>query len=232
MGFLTMTSLTAVAAGDRCEEAFQKANSRQTYPDRAAAVKYFESTRSSCGRDPQYLSRLSSFYLEVGRRQDAEATIDKGLSLHPLHRELLFGKGTSELSKGNFDAARAIGEKLVSGHGSWPGGFYLMQRVLMDQRRFSESIEFGNKAIELSGGGFPVFYLNAAVASYHTGNFDACVKYVETAIYKDPSVLSGAWGINEAIFALDRLDRRAEELSLAKRRKNADANWRADPTLM
>lgn len=232
MVLLSMAGEAALASAGHCEKAFQKVMDAQAFPDRAAAVRYFENERPTCGNDALYLSRLASFHLEAGRVREAAAAIDRGLALHPNHRELLFGKGSMDLQRGDLVAARSTAEKLVRADSGWYGGHYLMQRVLMDAGQFQESIGHGVRAIELSRGALTVLYLNVGVASYHAGKLEDCVRYVRMAIQKEPAVLSRPWGINEAIYALDRLERRAEALSLAKQRKQADPNWQSDPVLV
>lgn len=222
----------AEASTSKCDQVYQRASDRTAFPSRQSAVQHMEDARSACSKDALYASRLASFYFELGRVEESEQIVAEALATHPLSKELLFSKGDGELRHSKPADAISTAEKIIKAHPSWFGGYYLMQRAQMDSRQFTESAEYGQRAAALSNGQMPVIYLNLAVANYHSGKLEDCVKSAELAIQKDPSVLSRPWGINEAVYALASLGRRSEALSLAKRRMNADPNWQADPALV
>jgi tetratricopeptide (TPR) repeat protein len=207
-----------------CEAAWQEAKSLPN----SASVARLEQSRRSCIRDTTYLSRLGRKYFESGDVEKARAITTAGLQIDPRHEGLLFGLGDIYLRQSRLGDAKAVATRLIEFHPNSYGGPYLMQRVLMDSRQFSEAIKYGDLAISKSNGQIVVLYLNNAVAAYHAAQDALCVRYAQEAIDRDPAVLRQAWGMNEAIYALDRSKRFPEALALAKRRKAADPRWSED----
>lgn len=216
-------------AQNPCEQAFHEA---RRLPTRAAALAHLEPLKVRCGADPEYLARLGRFYFEVDRLADAEGAVTAGLKLAPTDEGLLFNAGDIRLRRGDVTGAKSFAVQLAQAHPASHSGPYLMQRVLIDSRQFAEALVQGERAIVLSKGTIPVIYLNNAVAAYNAGYDKRCVDYAQKAIELDPRFLAQAWGINEAIYALDRSKRFAEALALAKRRKDADPNWQSDAVLV
>jgi len=222
-------SLSNAKAAQICDEVITQA---KLLPSKDAAIAHIEARRVECSNNPQFLAALSRAYFENNRLNEAEATAVAGLKLAPQADFLLFGLGDIKLRQGHLDDAKELAERLIKHSPHSYAGPYLMQRVLMDSKQFAEAMKFGDNAVDLSKGSVPVLYLNNAVAAYHAGQDTRCVEYVLRAIERDPRVLGQAWGIDEAIYALDRSKRFREALELAKRRKNADLNWRDDAQLV
>lgn len=214
---------------DVCEDAYQKVNP-SVVPDRLAAIGYLQGFQSKCETNLTFQSRLVADYLVLKRYEDAERLIQAGLKIDPAHRALLLDLGEIRLTQKAVDEAASIARRLISSHSKFFGGYSLMQRTLMEQRRFEESVEYGRKAVQYES--YPVLWLNLAVAQYHSKQFGACVDSANRAIQLDPAVLRRSWGINEAIYSLDALGKQAEALALAKRRKQADPNWNQDRALV
>jgi len=198
-----------------------------------AAISMLEEVKKQCSSEPKYLNDLAAYYFAGGRLNDASNTVEAGLRLDPNNKHLLFSWGDVQLSKSNPEGAKSTASRLMQLHPDSWGGPYLMQRALLDLRRFEDAIKYGDIAIGLvKDSPVPAIYLNNAVASYHSRQNKLCVDYVEAAIARDPNVLKQAWGIDEAIYALHELGRRHEALALAKRRKEADPDWHKDPMLV
>jgi tetratricopeptide (TPR) repeat protein len=225
-------SSSGASAQDPCEQAYRDARDAKRFPSRAAAIAHLESFKGRCSSNPLFLARLGRFYFESDRLDEAEAVVAAGLKLAPKDDALLFSHGDIKLKKSDIDGAKAAAARLMEWHPDSYAGPYLMQRALMDARQFREAIPFGDRAIALAKGSVPVLYLNNAVAAYHAEQDKLSVEYAEAAISRDPTVLRQAWGIDEAIYALDRSRRFNEALALAKRRKDADPNWRNDAALV
>jgi len=231
VGVATVSCMSAYAQ-TLCEQAYVAVDDAKRFPTVATKISYLESVKNKCTTDPVFQSHLSRYYFEVNRLDEAEATVATGLQLAPRNKELLFGKGDIRLNRQDTDGAKVVASDLIAFYPKWHGGPYLMQRALMDSRQFVEAIKYGDTAIELAKGSVSALYLNNAVASYHAKQDKLCVEYAEAAIARDPGVLKQAWGIDEAIYALDRARRFKEALALAKRRKEADPNWSSDPGLV
>lgn len=208
-----------------CENAYQKSKNG-AFSSRDEAVKYLEGFQSKCEKDLLFQSRLASNYFVLKRYEEAERIVQAGLRIDTLNKELLFGLGDLRLVQKDTDAAALLAKKMIDNHPKSYGGYYLMQKSLMDAKRFEESIDYGRKAIQIES--LPILWLNIGVASYHSKQYQQCVDAVNRAIQMDASVLQRPWGINEALYSLGALDRPKEALELAKGRKQADANWNQD----
>lgn len=230
-GVFIVTTENSMAAIS-CEEHLRIVGDSKRFLAKADAITYLESVKAGCGTNQRFLSYLASLYFQNGEIDDAEKITLDALQRYPNNRQLLFGIGDVYLAKNKPDEAKKIAEGIIKSHPDWDGGYYLMQRALMDLRKFADSIPFGQQALQHKTTNYSVYYLNIAVAAYHSQQLELCVSSVEHALKIEPRVLKSAYGIDEAIYALDRLNRKREALTLAKRRKDADPDWKKDAALV
>jgi tetratricopeptide (TPR) repeat protein len=163
---------------------------------------------------------------------EGEKIIADGLAADPQNKDLLFSKAYVHLFHNEQSQAEAVALVLMRTQPEWFGGYAIHQKILMDNGKFTEALTYGQKAVELSKGENPSLFLNNAVASYHSQNYAETVKNVQIALSKDATLVSGAWGVDEGIFALAKLGSRDQAFDLARRRKNADPHWREDANLV
>jgi tetratricopeptide (TPR) repeat protein len=216
-----------------CEAAYVHALDRDRFPDPIGALKFFEPLRTKCvADDPAYLSHLAALNNLAGRDAIGEMIVADGLATDPSNKNLLFSQVYVLLRHKDVLGATEIARRLMQQQPDWYGGYAAYQLALLNGGKAEESLDFGKKAIALSHDQVPLVYLNDAVAKFRTRDYVGCAEDVQKALAHDPSLASLPWGVDEAIFALDRLHRDDEAIALAKRRIAADANWRADPNLL
>jgi tetratricopeptide (TPR) repeat protein len=143
---------------------------------------------------------------------------------------LQFGLADIDIARGKFDAAQSKAKAITTGYPDWYGGFRLLAKLMLIQKRFQESIQFGleaNKREPEAG-----VFIGLAIAYYQIDKPKESVDAVYNAIKLDKGVLKNPAGINEAVYSLADLKRDDDARSLAKLRMEADPRWRDDPTFI
>ncbi|HUL91206.1 MAG TPA: hypothetical protein VLV56_02560 [Burkholderiales bacterium] len=226
-----LTEVRAQSQSEQCERLWSQASSTLVSQGVAAATKALESQSKACEGTGIFESRLATLYFQAKRYDDAEKLLTRALSRPTQYqKELRFGLGDLDVERANYQGAEAKGRGLVQDYPNWHGGYRLLAKTFLVQKKFKESIENGlaaNRLTPESG-----VYLGLAMAYYQLDMLKETVAAVSEARKLDPRVVGRPAGINEAIYSLVQMGREDEARDLAQARVSADPNWRTDATLV
>lgn len=229
--FLFVANMSNAADVTRCEGLYQSVMDSKRFPNSESKIKYLRDNGRSCEGTGIYESRLAYFYVDAKRFSDAEKTIRDGLSKpNPYHKQLKYSLVDIDVLQGRLDVAFSKAIRLQQEHEDWYGGYLLLSKITLMQRRFEESIQYAiesNKRSPEAGA-----YLGMTIAYHQLGKDEQAVESIYMAIKLDVSVVSKAPGMDEAIYSLVRLTRYQEAATLAETRIKNDGDWTKDKTFV
>lgn len=234
---LGMTSMATVAgaAGSKaavdCEAIYQAVTDSTAFPTSQSKIRHLSEQGQGCRGTGLYESRLAYFYVESGKIDEAARVLNQGLSTrNDYHKQLKYSLADLDVTRGRLDQALRNATALKTEYPDWFGGYMLLAKITLMQRRFAESIQYGMEANKREPNSS--VYLGLAIAHHQLDQDEQAVEAGLKAIEMDPLVVKSGAGVDETIYSLVRLNRPQDAIALAKARMKNDSAWRTDPVFV
>ncbi len=131
---------------------------------------------------PEARRWYSHLLLVLGRHQEAHQQIDVGIELKPTSPIMYFGKAAIYLRESNFDAAKELGNRMVSLDSSYVNGLKTLAQSEFGLGNFDESLRLANEGLQKFKN-HSMYMVAKMRALRELGNLDD-VKRVRDALFK------------------------------------------------
>jgi len=131
---------------------------------------------------PEARRWYSHLLLVLGRHQEAHQQIDVGIELKPTSPIMYFGKAVIYLRESNFDAAKELGNRMVSLDPSYVNGLKTLAQSEFGLGDFDESLRLANEGLQKFKN-HSMYMTSKMRALRELGNLDD-VKRVRDALFK------------------------------------------------
>jgi TolB-like protein/Tfp pilus assembly protein PilF len=131
---------------------------------------------------PEARRWYSHLLLVLGRHQEAHQQIDVGIELKPTSPIMYFGKAVIYLRESNFDAAKELGNSMVSLDPGYVMGLNTLAQSEFGLRNFDESLRLANEGLQKFKN-HSMYMTSKMRALRELGNLDD-VKRVRDALFK------------------------------------------------
>ncbi len=220
-----------LAATSDCEAIYQAVTDAKAFPAPEKKIQHLLYRGRSCRGTGIYESRLAYFYVQAGDLDAAVKVLNQGLSTpNDYQKELKYSLADIDVAKGDLDKGFRNATRLKDEYPDWFGGYVLLAKVTLMQRRFAESIQYGTEANKRSPNAST--FLGLAIAHHQLDQDEQAIAAGLEAIERDPKVVAAGAGMNEMIYSYVRLNRYPQALDLLEARIRHDAAWRNDPVFV
>ena len=220
-----------LAATADCEAIYQAVTDAKAFPAPEKKIQHLLYRGRSCRGTGIYESRLAYFYVQTRELDAAVKVLNQGLSTpNDYHKELKYSLADIDVAKGDLDKGFQNATRLKDEYPDWFGGYVLLAKVTLMQRRFAESIQYGTEANKRSPNAST--FLGLAIAHHQLDQDEQAIAAGLEAIERDPKVVAAGAGMNEMIYSYVRLNRYPQAMDLLKARIRHDAAWRNDPVFV
>jgi tetratricopeptide (TPR) repeat protein len=131
---------------------------------------------------PEARRWYSHLLLVLGRHQEAHQQIDVGIEQKPTSPIMYFGKAVIYLRESNFDAAKELGNRMVSLDSSYVNGLKILAQSEFGLGNFDESLRLANEGLKKFKN-HSMYMTSKMRALRELGNLDD-VKRVRDALFK------------------------------------------------
>ena len=176
--------LRALELNPRLSEAYASYGDLKSYYhwDWVGAEDAYKKAISINPNYPEARRWYSHLLLVLGRHQEAHQQIDVGIELKPTSPIMYFGKAVIYLRESNFDAAKELGNRMVSLDPSYVNGLKILAQSEFGRGDFDKSLRLANEGLQKFKN-HSMYMVAKMRALRELGNLDD-VKRVRDALFK------------------------------------------------
>jgi tetratricopeptide (TPR) repeat protein len=155
------------------------------------------------------------------RSQEQKATVSvRGLQI-PAKAQRLFKQGIEYLARGDAEGSQDFFRRAIQTYPSYYEAYYNLGVAESQLHQWSEALQFFQKAIDLSGGGFAHGYFGYGLVLNQLGQSNDAEKIVRRGLEQEPDLSDGYAVLSIALFNQNRLDEAEEAAQKSLRLPNA-----------
>jgi tetratricopeptide (TPR) repeat protein len=155
------------------------------------------------------------------RTQEQKATVSvRGLQI-PAKAQRLFKQGIEYLARGDAEESQDFFRRAIQAYPGYYEAYYNLGVAESQLHQWSDALQFFQKAIDLSGGGFAHGYFGYGLVLNQLGQSNDAEKIVRRGLEQEPDLSDGYAVLSIALFNQNRLDEAEEAAQKSLRLPNA-----------